>query len=118
MTPDELPSQPRKASWKRWMVVLAGVLAIALAVLLFKAPAPERVSVRFLRSTNENGVQRLFFEGTNGTDVKMVYISCITTNPAAWSRARLLPVATSDHTAGLALAREAFVFQLAAPAKE
>ena len=66
MTTDELPSQPRKASWKRWTLAVACVLVIALAVLFLKAPAPEPVSVRFVGSTNYNGHKMLVFKGTNG----------------------------------------------------
>src|SRR5689334_15528664 len=73
MPPDELPSQPRKATWKRWIVVLAGVLAIALAVLFLKAPVPERVSVRFVTATNYHEVKILVFNITNGLPGRITY---------------------------------------------
>ena len=73
MTPDVLPSPPRKASWKRWIVVSAGVLAITLAVLFLKAPAPEPVSVRFVGSTDDNGKRVLRFKGTNGLPRGIAY---------------------------------------------
>src|SRR5262245_59674389 len=63
MSPDELPNPPRKASWKRWSLALAGVLAIVLAVLFLKGPGPEPVKVWFVGTTNENGQKMLLFEG-------------------------------------------------------
>jgi len=72
-TPDELPSQPRKASWKRWTLAVACVLAIALAVLLPKALEREPVSVRFIGSTNDSGHRVLYFEGTNGLPKNITY---------------------------------------------
>ena len=73
MTPEELPSQPRKASWKRRIVVLAGALAIVLAVLFLKAPSPEPVSIKFVRSTDWLGSKALVFKGTNGLPRTMLY---------------------------------------------
>src|SRR5690242_9271742 len=73
MTPEELPNPPRKAPWKRWIVVLAGVLAIVLAVLFLKAPSPEPVSIKFVRSTDWLGSKALVFKGTNGLPRTMVY---------------------------------------------
>ena len=67
MSPDELPSQPRKASWKRWIVVSAGVVAVIMIALLAIPPKEEPVNVWFVRATNEAGERRLVFEGTNGT---------------------------------------------------
>src|SRR5690349_20529525 len=73
MTPEELPSQPRKASWKRWIVVLASVLGIVLAALFLKAPSPEPVSIEFVRSTDWLGSKALVFKGTNGLPRTMLY---------------------------------------------
>ena len=42
MTPDVLPNPPRKASWKRWIVVLAGVVAVITIALLAFAPILQR----------------------------------------------------------------------------
>ena len=80
-TPHELPSPPRKASWKRWTLAFSCVLAIALAVLLLKAPAPERVSVRYAGSTNYNGLKTLVFKGTNALSTKIVYYASVTVRP-------------------------------------
>ena len=65
-TPDGVPNQPRKASWKRWTLAAACVLVIALAVLFLKVPTHDGVSVRFVGSTYDNGKRVLHFKGTNG----------------------------------------------------
>jgi autotransporter translocation and assembly factor TamB len=41
MSADELPPPPRKASWKRWAIALAGILAI-IAVAFLLAPRQPR----------------------------------------------------------------------------
>jgi hypothetical protein len=73
MTPDELPSPPRKASWKRWTLVLACAVAVVTIVSLAIPPKPEPVKVWFVRATNEGGVKRLVFEGTNGVPRQIVF---------------------------------------------
>src|SRR4051812_21164824 len=91
-TPDELPGQPRKTSWKRWTLAFACVLAIALAVLFLKAPAPEPVSVRFVGSTNDDGRKMLIFKGTNGTAKAISCRAYFTTDLTASSHPWSLPV--------------------------
>src|SRR2546423_7350886 len=81
MIPDELPNPPRKASWKRWSLVLACVLAIGLVVLFLKAPTPERVSVTFVGSTNYNGQRTLVFKGTNGLPRDITYWAFVGLRP-------------------------------------
>ena len=71
MTPDELPSQPRKASWKRWIVVLAGVVAVITIVLLAIPPKEEPVRVWFVRATNSVGLKLISFAGSNGVPVRI-----------------------------------------------
>ena len=61
----ELGSQPRKRRWKAWMIGFACVVAAAAIVLLATPPRSEPVKVRFVRATNEAGVKKLVFEGTN-----------------------------------------------------
>jgi hypothetical protein len=65
MSADELPSPPRKRRWKRLLVALACVVAVITIALLASAPKPEPVKVWFVRATNELGVKKLVFEGTN-----------------------------------------------------
>src|SRR5438874_4366635 len=79
MTPDELPTPPRKASWKRGLA-LTCVLAIILVALFLKAAAPEPVSVRFVHSTNYFGRKTLVFQGTNGTARPITYSAYFFTN--------------------------------------
>ena len=109
MTPDAPPNPPRKVSWKRWIVVLAGVLAIVLAVLFLKAPVPEPVSVRFVRSTNEDGKKKFVFLGTNGSTKRISYFACVA--PTAPHESPAFDVA-----GGTAYRGETFTFSLDEPA--
>ena len=79
MTPIEPPTPPRKASWKRWIVAVACVAAITLAVLFLKAPTPEPVSVKFIGTTNYNGEKMLLFRATNGL-VREIFIQAFVTD--------------------------------------
>src|SRR5689334_8163973 len=79
MTAEELPSQPRKASWKRWIVVLAGVVAVIMIALLAIAPKKEPLKVWSVGSTNEWGVKKLVFEGTNGSSSEIVFFATANT---------------------------------------
>ena len=47
------------------MLGLAGVVAVVTIALLAIAPKKEPVRVWFVRATNEAGVKKLVFEGTN-----------------------------------------------------
>ena len=62
----ELSSQPTKRGRRAWLIGLLCVVALITIVLLANAPKPEPVKVWFVRATNEGGVKRLVFEGTNG----------------------------------------------------
>ena len=73
----ELASPPRKAKWKRWAIALACVLAAATIALLASAPKPKQVKVWFVRATNEAGVKKLVFEGTNGRRGGIGLVVCI-----------------------------------------
>jgi len=75
MTPEELPNPPRKASWKRWIVVLAGVVAVITIAPLAIPPKNEPVKVWFVRSRNEFGYKELFFQGTNTTRREIEFVS-------------------------------------------
>src|ERR1043166_847574 len=66
MSSDAASSEPRKRRWKAWLIGLACVVAAATIALLASAPKPEPVRVWFVRATNELGVKKLVFEGTNG----------------------------------------------------
>jgi len=83
MSADELPSPPRKSSWKRWTLAVACVVAIALALaaLFLKAPTSDPVAVTFLRSTNYNGQKTLVFSLTNGLPRKIGWYARIHTTP-------------------------------------
>ena len=118
MTPDELPSQPRKASWKWWIVVLAGVLAIVLAVLFLKAPAPEPVSVRCVGSTNYNGQKFFVFKGTNGSSVKIAYSSYVLCHPKRPTHAGSRWFPLPNQVTATASAGATFTFFLDAPPKD
>lgn len=116
-TADELPRQPRRASWKRWTLALAYVFALALAVLFVKPRAPEPVSVRFLGSTNDNGQKKLLFEGTNGLTNMIRYVAFIAwspTNEPQSIRFIFLGQRMGSYAAG---PRETFKFSLDAPPK-
>ena len=61
------------------MIGLACVLAVITITLLATPPKPEPVKVWFVRATNEAGVRKLVFEGTNGT-VGMIQVdACVVT---------------------------------------
>ena len=62
----EPSSQPTKRGRKAWLIALAAVVAVVMIMLLANAPKPEPVKVWFVRATNEAGVKKLVFEGTNG----------------------------------------------------
>ena len=66
MIPDAASSEPRKRSWKRWIVALACVVAVAIVALLANTPKKEPVKVWFVNSTNHFGYKELVFQGTNG----------------------------------------------------
>ena len=62
----EHSSQPTKRGRRAWLIALAVVVAVVTIALLANAPKPEPVKVWFVRATNEAGVKKLVFEGTNG----------------------------------------------------
>jgi len=118
ITPDALAAKPPKISWKRWAVALASVLAIIAVTFLLKAPAPERVKIWFVCSTNFNGLKALVFQGTNGAAERIMYAAVITTNMTTSSRADAFADVYITSREGRALAGESFTFQLAVPPKE
>ena len=118
MSADELPSPPRKTSWKRWAVALACVPAIIIVVLLFKAPTPAPARIWFVRSTNVNGVKTLVFEGTNGTAGKVAFDAWFTTNLTASYRLEAIPTDAEEVARQSVPPGESFTFTLVAPPKE
>jgi hypothetical protein len=118
MTPDELPSPPRKVSWKRWTLVLACVLAIAVAVLFLKTPTPEPVSVWFVRSTNYNGQKMLLFKGTNGLPERIVYGTDVTTRAKGTIRPNPQSLLAREAAFGVVGAGTTFTFLLVAPPED
>ena len=57
------------------MIGLAVV--VSLAILVLTAPAPQPVSLRFLGSTNHEGMKTLLFEGKSGVPRKMTYWAAV-----------------------------------------
>src|SRR5690349_11070987 len=112
MTPDELASPPRKAKWKRWAIALACVVAAATIALLASAPKPEPVKVWFVRATNEAGVKKLVFEGTNGLPCRVACFAGMF--PAASGGSAGVPPSASYHEIWTTAApRTRFSFSLA-----
>jgi hypothetical protein len=87
MTPDELPSPPRKASWRRLLLVLACVVAVTTIALLAITPKKEPVKVWFVRSTNASGVKTLVFQGTNGVPTQILFYADVFTNAPLQAKA-------------------------------
>jgi hypothetical protein len=69
-TPHAPADPPRKTSWKRWIIATAGVVAVITIALLAIPPKPEPVRVWFVGTTNDAGVKKLVFAGTNGLATK------------------------------------------------
>ena len=65
--------QPRKRRWKARLIGFAVVVASVTIALLANAPKPEPVKVVFVRATNEAGVKKLVFEGTNGAPRRILF---------------------------------------------
>src|SRR5205814_6102746 len=118
MTPDALPSQPRKRRWKAWILVLACVIAIALVALLLPAPTPQPGRIWFVRSTNVNGVKTLVCQGTNGTAGKVAFDAWFTTNLTASYRLDAIPTDDEDAARQSVPPGKSFTFTLVAPPKE
>ena len=115
--PDELPSQPRKPLWKLWALAFACVVAIALAVLFFKAPLGEPVSIRFVGITNYHGQDRLVFKGTNSLPNAIRYDAWAFRSTNAVAPTDLATIFASSAKVVTVGAREAFTFALDAPAQ-
>ena len=75
----ELSSQPTKRGRTAWLIALAVVVAVVTVVLLATPPKPEPVKVWFVGTTNEGGVKRLVFEGTNGMPTQIEFTVCVAT---------------------------------------
>ena len=75
----ELSSQPKKRGRKAWLIALAVVAAVVTIALLATPPKPEPVKVWFARATNEAGVKKLVFEGTNGMSRQIGLLTCVVT---------------------------------------
>ena len=125
MTSDVASSEPRKRSWKRLIVVLACVVAVALAVLFLKTPAPEPVTVRFVDSTITNGLRVLHFQGSNGLPRRITFFAGVITNSIYHSPAQDVFVRVLDdfdprHNPAKfdADARASFTFTVHVPPKE
>jgi len=66
MSADELPSPPRKTSWKRWTLALTTLLALALAALFLIAGQPHGMRcIATVVSTNVTSVTATITHGPN-----------------------------------------------------
>jgi hypothetical protein len=115
MTPDELPSPPRKRRWKRLMVASACVVAVTIIALLTKSQKKGVVTVRFVRSTNELGVKKFVFEGTNGIPRPITYYAGVSTNMISNSKTLAGLGPFPSLTMGDASATGTFLFCLEPP---
>jgi hypothetical protein len=77
MTPDALPSPPRKVSWKRWTLAAACVVAVIIFAMQETTPKKEPVAVWFVRATNYFGYTKLAFRGTNGLAGEVEFVACV-----------------------------------------
>src|SRR5437762_14372749 len=106
MSSDAAISQPRKRGWKAWLLGLACVVAVITIVFLATAPKPEPVKVWFVRSTNEMGEKKLFFQGTNGIPKQVYYVACVATGAVRHARMPSGLRPGYNLTSGVAAARE------------
>ena len=118
MTPDEPSAAPRKRSWKRWIVVLACVVAGTIIALLANAPKNPPVAVWFAQSTNLSGHKWLVFQGTNGTTRGIRYHAHLVTDSIRPPKTMGHLRSFSSQAAGAARAGESFSFTLEALPKE
>src|SRR5689334_285329 len=79
MTADAATVAPTKRGRRAWTIALAVVVAVVTSALLANAPKPEPVRVWFVRATNDGGVKRLVFEGTNGFPRPVEFIAGVGT---------------------------------------
>jgi len=114
----ELSSQPTKRARRAWAIGLAVVVAVITIVLLAIPLEKEPVRVWFVRATNELGVKKLVFEGTNGLTNRITYYAYLSpgskrhvTTPGAWD-------SYYDLASGVKGAGESFTFTLKPPPKE
>ena len=98
MTPIEPASPPRKASWKRWVVVAACAAAVATIAFVAIPPKPEPVRVWFVGYTNQFGRKCLVFEGTNGTPAQIEVNARVVTGEIRQVRATIPNAETLDRT--------------------
>jgi len=73
MSADAATVAPTKRRRRAWLIGLAVVVAVVTIALLANAPKQEPVKVWFVRATNEAGVKKLVFEGTNGAPRRILF---------------------------------------------
>ena len=111
----EPSSQPTKRGRKAWLIGLAVVVAAVTIALLANAPKPEPVKVWFVRATNEAGVKRLVFEGTNGTGRKVVIFAAVFTGAVPDAKAPTVPSLPYNFTNSAVPTRTSFCLTMVPP---
>ena len=105
----ELSSPPRKRRWKARLIGLECVVAAATIMLLASMPKQEPVKVWFVRATNEAGVKKFVFEGTNGMTREIGVFAYLITGGGRPG---------GDLSTSVGRARTNFQFALKAPPKD
>jgi len=100
------------------LIALAVVVAVVTIALLANAPKQEPVKVWFVRATNEGGVKKLVFEGTNGMTHAITYFACVSTNSVRYARIPDSWGPYYDSNDSEAASGQSFTFALKAPPKE
>jgi hypothetical protein len=118
MTSDAASTQPRKRTWKRLIVVLACVVAVVTIALLATPPKPEPVKVWFVRATNEAGVKKLVFEGTNGIPKRIEFVAVAVTGAIRQIKMPVGPDLPYSGTNNYASGGTIFSFTMKAPPKD
>jgi len=103
---------------RAWLIGLAVVVAVIATVLLAIPPKKEPVKVWFVRATNELGVKKLVFEGTNGIPREIEAFANVLTGTVDPTKTPPGPDPVYDWTNATVSAGTNFYFALKAPQKD